>query len=263
MLSLPSFVWFKANYTSSDPRRDHTCNIANNRQMLSIGGVNPTRSTYQAAYNDPDPFWEGIKIFDMTTLQWTNYFNASAAPYTVPSAIAAHYAAGPRYPSKWTSDDLKTLFTTDPTTSSSATAKPSASASPRLDNHQTKANRRATVVGGAVGGVTAILLVRFALVVVVVHRARKRAKRSPASRHGDLKSTIEGMSQASGPACIYEVDTRQMMMPQEADSGLDFVHKADPGRQRYFALEADSGMLHELAGPSVMMRVDCDDVLEM
>ena len=224
--------------------------------MLSIGGVNPTRSTYQAAYNDPDPFWEGIKIFDMTTLQWTNYFNASAAPYTASSPIAAHYAAGPRYPSKWSSNGLKNLFTMEPTINSSAPAKPSASASPRINN-QTKANRVATVVGCAVGGVTAVLLMSFALVTL---RARKRAKQPPTSRHGGLKSIIEGTSKASGPALVYEADTRQII-PQEADSGQNFVQEADAGQQA-FALEADSGLLHELASPGEM-RVDHVDVHEM
>ena len=220
--------------------------------MLSIGGVNPTRSTYQAAYNDPDPFWEGIKVFDMTTLQWTNYFNASAAPYTASSAIAAHYAAGPRYPSKRTSDDLKTLFTMGPTMNSSAPAKPSASASPWINN-QTKANRVATVVGGAVGGVTAVLLVGFALVVLL---ARKRAKQPRTSSHGDLKSIIEGMSKASGPAFVHEADTRQII-PPEVDSGQGFVQEADPGQQA-FALEADSGLLHELASPGEMRVIHVD-----
>ena len=223
--------------------------------MLSIGGINPTRSTYQAAYHDPDPLWEGIKIFDMTTLQWTNFFNASAAPYIAPSAIAAHYAAGPRYPSKWTSNDLKALFTTEPTMNSSTPVKPSTSASPRINNH-TKANRVATVVGGAVGGVTAVLLVSFALVVL---RARKRAKQPPKSRHGDRKSITDGMSKATGPAFVYEADTRQIF-PQEADSGQNFVQEADSGQQA-FALEADSGLLHELASPGEM-RVDHVDVHE-
>ena len=227
--------------------------------MLSIGGVNPTRSTYQAAYHDPDPFWEGIKIFDMTTLQWTNYFNASAAPYTAPSAIAAHYAASPRYPSRWTSNDLRTLFTMEPIMNSSAPAKPSALASPQLDN-QTKANRVATVVGGAAGGVIAILFVSFALVVVLL--ARKRAKQPPTSRHGDRNSIIEGMPKASGPAFVYEADMRQIIMPQEADSGQDFVQEAGPAGQQDFAHEADSGLLHELASPGEM-RVDHDDVHEM
>ena len=103
------------------------------------------------------------------------------------------------------------------------------------------------MVGGAVGGVTAILLVSFALAVLLT---RKRAKQSPTSRYGGLKSIIEGMSKASGPAFVYEADTRQVM-PQEADPG-----------QQDFAQEADSRLLHELASPGEM-RVDHDDVHEM
>ena len=225
--------------------------------MLSIGGVNPTTSSYQTAYNDPDPFWEGIKIFDMAKLQWTNYFNASAAPYTTPSAVTAHYAAGLRYPSKWGSNDLESLFK-EPTVNSSASAKHSASASPRLGN-QNKANRVAAVVGGAVGGVTA-MLVSFALVLLARKRAsqttrkRNESMQPPTSRHGDLRS-VEGMSEA-GPASVHEADTRQFMphemdsvlaLAHEADSGQDFVPEADPGQD--FAHEADSGHLHELASP--------------
>ena len=79
VLSLPAFVWFKVNYTTVDPRIEHTCHIVGN-QMLSIGGFNPSLVNSSVAYNDTDPFWEGIKIFDMTALKWTNYFNASAGP---------------------------------------------------------------------------------------------------------------------------------------------------------------------------------------
>ena len=110
VLFLPSFVWFKANYTSSDPRIQYTCNIVGKRQMLSIGGLNPSAASLSAAYNDTDPYWEGMKVFDLTNMQWTNYFNANAAPYVAPSAVAAHYAAGSRYPSTWSSSDLESLF---------------------------------------------------------------------------------------------------------------------------------------------------------
>ena len=71
---------------------------------------------------------------------------------------------------------------------------------------------------------------------------------------------MEGMSKASGPATVYEADTRQNM-PQEADSGLEFVQGEDPGQQDC-AQEAESGLLHELASPCEM-RVDHDDVHEM
>lgn len=46
ILSLPSFLWFKANYTSPDPRTDHTYSIVGNRQMLSIGGLSTTAASF-------------------------------------------------------------------------------------------------------------------------------------------------------------------------------------------------------------------------
>lgn len=46
ILCLPSFLWFKANYTSPDPRTDHTCSIVGNRQMLSIGGLSITAASF-------------------------------------------------------------------------------------------------------------------------------------------------------------------------------------------------------------------------
>ena len=60
VLSLPAFVWFKANYISVDPRMEHTCHIVGN-QTLSIGGFNPSLVDSSVAYNDTDPFWEAIK----------------------------------------------------------------------------------------------------------------------------------------------------------------------------------------------------------
>ena len=231
VLSLPSFVWFRANYTSSDPRIFHTCNIVGNRQMLSIGGLNPSAPNNSAAENETDPFWEGVKVFDLTALQWTNYFNAAAAPYVAPSAVAAHYAAGSRYPSTWSSKDLEDLFML-PTSNSSTPFKPSASTSPQLSNPN-RVNHTAAVVGGAVGGVAAVALVSLALYLLARKRANEKSRRRkqsnprPTYKNGE-PVPIESIPEAR-QAFPLEVDSIQAL-PHELDSRQNLPHEADSER---------------------------------
>ena len=273
ILSLPSFVWFKVNYTSSDPRIEHTCVIAGNRQMLSIGGLNPSAASLSAAVNDTDRFWEGIKVFDLTALQWTNYYNSSAAPYTVPTTVAAHYAAGSRYPSVWSSDGLDHLFVKPETeaatpiessapdspqpgapitTNSEATTpvEPSAPDWPQPGAPSTT-NSGAAVIGGVVGGTAGLLTVSL----ILYYRALKRAEwknrkqegsKPPLTYTNGEPDSMEAVPEA-GPALAYEADSRQAL-PHELDSGQNLPH------------EADSGNLYEL--PSRMM-VGNEDMHEM
>ena len=90
ILSLPGFVWFKANNTSSEPRTGHTCELAGNRQMISIGGLNPTHSA-AVNFSDVDINPQGLGIFDMVELNWTNTYDANAAPYTAPDVVKEWY----------------------------------------------------------------------------------------------------------------------------------------------------------------------------
>ena len=245
VLSLPSFVWFKANYTSSDPRIQHTCNIIGERQMLSIGGFDPRAASLSAAYNDTDPYWEGMKVFDLTELQWTNYFNANAAPYVAPSAVAAHYAAGSRYPSTWSSSDLENLFV-EPKTNLFTPIEPTASASPQPGTPTT--NRKAAVIGGAVGGAAGVALVILALYLLARKRANGKGRKQeenklPPKYINGEPNLLENVSEV-GEAFPHEADSRQAM-PHEVDSGQNLPH------------EADSGLFYEL---SSHMRVGQNDV---
>ena len=250
VLSLPSFVWFKVNYTSSDPRVDHTCIIAGNRQMLSIGGLNPSATSFSASINDTDPFWEGIKVFDLTALQWTNYYNASAAPYTAPTAVAAHYAAGSRYPSAWSSDDLENLFV-KPKTKAATPVKPSAPDSPQPGAPSTTKSKAATI-GGAVGGTAGLVIVGLVLYFLARNRANRTDRKQeggkpPPTYTNGKPDSMEAVPEA-GQALAYEADSRQAL-PHEVDSGQNLPHEAD-----------DSGNLYEL---SSRMMVGNEDVDEM
>ena len=94
ILSIPGFVWFKANDTSAQPRVGHTCELIGNRQMVSIGGINPnisTGPTGPGGLNFADPWPQGLGIFDMVALRWTNSYDANAAPYTPANVIENWY----------------------------------------------------------------------------------------------------------------------------------------------------------------------------
>jgi hypothetical protein len=90
VLSLPGFVWFKVNDTSAEPRTQHTCNVAGNRQVISLGGVSPGMP-WPIYLNTTDTLPQGLGIFDMVDLRWTDNFDAGAPAYTLPSVIQNWY----------------------------------------------------------------------------------------------------------------------------------------------------------------------------
>ncbi|KAL1624658.1 hypothetical protein SLS56_007721 [Neofusicoccum ribis] len=93
ILSLPSFTWTKA-YAGTQGRFGHTCHWASPRQMIAIGGardaglfaVETTGDVpdLNATTCDDGP---GVALFDMTDLVWSDFLNASAAPYLVPDVV--------------------------------------------------------------------------------------------------------------------------------------------------------------------------------
>jgi hypothetical protein len=91
VLSLPAFVWFKANYAANQTRGRHTCEIVGNRQMLSIGGTDPNDAN--VGQLTKDPMAQGLQIFDLTRMAWTSGYDANAPPYQSPQVVKDWYAA--------------------------------------------------------------------------------------------------------------------------------------------------------------------------
>jgi hypothetical protein len=93
ILSLPAFRWFKAPYEARYGRHRQTCHVVGRRHLLSIGGLDAieTRLHYGNLFDTPDPFPQGLGLFDMTSLNWTTYYNASAAPYEQSALVAEFY----------------------------------------------------------------------------------------------------------------------------------------------------------------------------
>lgn len=92
VLTLPAFVWFQASSQQS-ARWCHTCHVVGNRQMLSIGGLDPT-SNYNVStspWSIPDPFPQGLGIFDMTEMEWVQTYDPDAAAYASPQIVQQWY----------------------------------------------------------------------------------------------------------------------------------------------------------------------------
>ena len=110
VLTLPGFYWVKANYTADHPRNGLSCNAVGGGQILTIGGVDPTQNGqsngqnngqnngYTAAFDTPDPFTQGIGIFDLNSLSWKGSYSAKQGLYSPAPEVQAYYDA--KYASK-------------------------------------------------------------------------------------------------------------------------------------------------------------------
>jgi hypothetical protein len=80
--------------------------------MAVVGGV-PVTMDSTLDYIPPDPWPKGIGIFDMSAMEWTDGYDANAATYITPDVVKAYYQNNGRYPSSWSSDEVKEWFEID------------------------------------------------------------------------------------------------------------------------------------------------------
>ena len=171
VLSLPAFAWFKADYPARHPRQRHNCHVVGNRQMLSIGGLDPTM-----VYNNtipPDPFKQGLGIFDLTAMQWSDRYDANAEPYATPRIIKDWYEANGTSPQAWDDPAVQSLFQIPTTDNADGNGGSSSEASDSSSSGSGSSSIGA-IVGGVLGGVVAIGLVG-ALVFWFFRRRKSRS----------------------------------------------------------------------------------------
>ena len=91
------------NYTTKAPRLGLTCNAVGGGQILTIGGSDPNapvihntdaRNDYQErVFDTPDPNFQGLAIFDMSTLLWASQYTAGwLGTYEQSDAVRLVYA---------------------------------------------------------------------------------------------------------------------------------------------------------------------------
>ncbi|KAK0648839.1 hypothetical protein B0T16DRAFT_121319 [Cercophora newfieldiana] len=190
VLSLPGFVFFKAA-GSSTGRADHGCALVGRRQLLSVGGTDGFLG-FPGSLLDPDPWRNGLGVFDMSRMVWADRYAADAAPYESPSVVAEWYSQGGAKSVAWANADVQKLFaetappgnSPDPTRTPSGTPSPSDPAS--TDPLPSSGSNIGAIVGGVVGGLAALAVVGFA--VYRYRRSKARDKRGTGDGTADTGS---------------------------------------------------------------------------
>lgn len=57
----------------------------------------------------PDPWPNGIGVYNLTALDWSDQYDHQAANYMSPSVVKEYYRSNSRYPD-WSSDEVKQWF---------------------------------------------------------------------------------------------------------------------------------------------------------
>ena len=108
VLSLPAFHWTKQLDPLGFGRFRHSCQVAGNRQMISIGGQIVTKDVDTIDWFDcaVDPWEQGIGVFDLTDLKWKSSYDADAESYVTSRIIKDYYEQNAPYPS-WDSPEVE------------------------------------------------------------------------------------------------------------------------------------------------------------
>lgn len=100
VLSLPGFHWEVAKPAIGEAykRINHACAAVGQRQLLSFGGYKRTNeSGYvdpEIYWREPDPWVQGIGIFDMSSWSWEDRFDAGADRYEQNKRLRDWYDEG-------------------------------------------------------------------------------------------------------------------------------------------------------------------------
>lgn len=174
VLSLPSFVWFRADYPPQLARSDHMCNVASqaSSQMIVIGGRNRTEVT---GPNATDPWANGINVFDLNNMAWKSDYNPNASAYKTPTMITAYLQNSGPLPRSWNYPEVQRLFAAT-FTPSSPSPSPNSSASPTASSLP-KQSHTGAIVGGVVGGIAGLICITLIIGWFVLRNRRKQQRR--------------------------------------------------------------------------------------
>ncbi|MCJ1466753.1 hypothetical protein MMC07_005373 [Pseudocyphellaria aurata] len=221
ILTLPAFNWIKVDYPPQHPRHALSCNAVGGSQILTIGGLD-TNSKHTADEltstsqfdTSPDPFAQGLAIFDMTALKFANQYTAKASPYVQSDLVRNYYETRPA--TKFDSPELAKLLdithfsntTTSSATKSSSSPSPTDSSNastppgPTDSSNASKRTPAGAIVGGIVGGV-AFLALLGALIFFARRKRRKSRESEPPSY--EVSGESKRQQQQQDPQEMYQM----------------------------------------------------------
>ncbi|TLD17207.1 uncharacterized protein PgNI_02255 [Pyricularia grisea] len=174
ILTVPGFRWFKVP-DAEGARYQHGCAVVGSgrRQMLSVGGIESWENKFNTTISDP---WKnGLKVFDMTTLKWSNTYDPDAPAYETPAEIKSWYDAGGRQSVKWDKPETETLFSQATVEQQPTESDPGSATSSSLG----------VIVGSIVGGLAALVI---AIGVFIILRRRSRRSKHDMTSQGPLSN---------------------------------------------------------------------------
>ncbi|KAM7207542.1 hypothetical protein V8F20_002020 [Naviculisporaceae sp. PSN 640] len=209
VLTLPGFHWVKADYAAANPRYGLSCNAVGGGQVITIAGVDPTQGQeqqrqqrqqnggsrnrqnnqnnpndgYYLGFNTPDPFTQGLGVFDLGSLSWKSSYSPRPFLYTPNSQVQDYYNVNGRQPSDgFDSSSLQSLFAQNDFNNGDDLPFPGGGGPGGYGSNNTNAG---AIIGGVVGGLAAI---SAGLAFFVWRKRRYQAKKSPQSTNSDSDS---------------------------------------------------------------------------
>lgn len=72
--------------------------------MVAVGGIPPSLPIDSFT---KDPWRQGLRVFDMTALEWVDGYDANAQAYETPQVVKEYIEMNGRYPAEWNDDVIR------------------------------------------------------------------------------------------------------------------------------------------------------------
>ena len=249
ILTLPAFQWVKVDFPAVKPRYGHRCYTVGNRQMMFVGGVDPSQVNATAAFESKDNVQQGLGVLDMSSLEWMPGLFADEAPYVQNGQISDIYQAKyvlpvvardghflfpltdfdhSKFPASWSNQALATLMGDVPNNTASAAHSGATSA----------ANQPPVglITGAAIGGLSAVgLVIIGAWLLLRLKHQTSQAQPGSAYRQGmPISSPVATMSTEGKKLSMPTSPISEEYAPEKAAGGVLGMYPNDQyqaGRQ--------------------------------
>lgn len=238
MLSLPSFHWFQASYDALHPRHGLTCEHLGGGQILAVGGVDSTQiyseNLYLGTYNTEDTHPQGLAVFDLGSMSWTNAFESNRSSYSQSTAVRAYYEENDRM-ADFTNSALERVFSVQNFTAAATgvsggqggsaantTASAGDAGSGGSSSSSSSSSSAGPIAGGVVGGVALAGILGAAVFYFLRRRQRLNGAAPPPAGSG-AGAYMDDASKAPR----YEMYGQQMRY-NRSEMSADKVNLTEP-----------------------------------